>query len=158
MTCAKPISSSTVSPFIRSAVRNAAICASVAVPDMMASIAPAASMRVRSRRSTRTLVASVMIGLVIADSSLIYRRASAGGAQAPRRPAARTTSQGSTEYRISGASALRPAAEQVVVAAGQRDHRAVLRDRLAHLVDGHVDVAEPRALGVVADKGVHPEE
>src|SRR5882724_11528026 len=65
ITCAKPISSSTVSPFIRRAVRKAAICASVAVPDMMASIAPAASMRVRSRRSTRTLVASVMIGLVI---------------------------------------------------------------------------------------------
>src|SRR5262245_54703840 len=65
ITCAKPISSSTVSPFIRSAVRNAAICASVAVPDMIASIAPAASMRVRSRRSTRTRVASVMIGLVM---------------------------------------------------------------------------------------------
>src|SRR5262245_52760008 len=118
MTCAKPISSSTVSPFIRSAVKNAAICASVAVPDMMASIAPAASMRVRSRRSTRTLVASVMIGLVIADPAL------------PE----------STEYRISAASGLRPASEQIVVAARQRDHRGMLGDRLAHLVDGHVEV------------------
>src|SRR5215470_2394753 len=73
ITCAKPINSSTVSPFIRSAVRNAAICASVAVPDMIASIAPAASMRVRSRRSTRTRVASVMIGLVIADPPGTHR-------------------------------------------------------------------------------------
>ena len=69
ITWAKPISSSTVSPFIRSAVRKAEICASVAVPDMIASIAAAASMRVRSRRSTRTRVASVMIGLVMPDAS-----------------------------------------------------------------------------------------
>lgn len=52
ITRAKPISSSTVSPFIRSAVRNAAICASVACPDMMASITLKASSRVRSWRST----------------------------------------------------------------------------------------------------------
>src|SRR5438445_9119210 len=38
---------------------------------MMASIAPAASMRVRSRRSTSTLVASVMIGLVMWDPFLL---------------------------------------------------------------------------------------
>src|SRR2546425_5659951 len=69
ITCAKPISSSTISPFIRSAVRNAAICAWVAAPDMIASIAAAASMRVRSRRSTRTRIASLMIGLVMADGS-----------------------------------------------------------------------------------------
>src|SRR5438552_1290373 len=72
ITCAKPISSSTVSPFIRSAVRNAAICASVAVPDMIASIAAAASMRVRSRRSMRTRTASVMIGLVMPTSPFLY--------------------------------------------------------------------------------------
>src|SRR5882724_5396064 len=65
ITCAKPISSSTVSPFMRRAVRNAAICALVAAPDMIASIAAAASIRVRSRRSTRTRIASVMIGLVM---------------------------------------------------------------------------------------------
>src|SRR6185503_17009711 len=65
ITCAKPMSSSTVSPFIRSAVRNAAIWTLVAAPDMIASIAAAASMRVRSRRSTRTRIASVMIGLVM---------------------------------------------------------------------------------------------
>src|SRR5215470_16181373 len=87
ITCAKPISSSTVSPFMRSAVRNAAICASVAVPDMMASMAPAASMRVRSRRSTRTRVASVMIGLVMpAPSSFgVHRVSHLGvGEEAPR--------------------------------------------------------------------------
>ena len=37
----------------------------VAAPDMMASIAAAASIRVRSRRSTTARTASVMIGLVI---------------------------------------------------------------------------------------------
>src|SRR5437867_1656089 len=73
ITCAKPISSSTISPFIRSAVRNAAICAWVAAPDMIASIAAAASMRVRSRRSTRTRIASLMIGLVMADGSPLAR-------------------------------------------------------------------------------------
>src|SRR5207247_2067485 len=66
MTWAKPISSSTVSPFMRNAVRNAAICALVATPDMIASIAADASMRVRSRRSTSVRTASVMMGLVIA--------------------------------------------------------------------------------------------
>src|SRR5437773_525793 len=65
ITCAKPMSSSMVSPFIRSAVSNAAIWALVAAPDMIASIAAAASMRVRSRRSTRMRIASVMIGLVM---------------------------------------------------------------------------------------------
>ena len=65
ITWAKPISSSTVSPFMRSAVRKAAIWALVAAPDMMASIAPAASMRVRSRRSTSARTASVMMGLVM---------------------------------------------------------------------------------------------
>src|SRR4249920_2046206 len=50
---------------MRRAVRKAAIWASVATPDMMASMAPAASMRVRSRRSTSARTASVMIGLVM---------------------------------------------------------------------------------------------
>src|SRR6266571_2903319 len=71
MTWANPISSSTVSPFIRSAVRKAAICAFVAPPLMTASIAAAASMRVRSRRSTSVLSASAMIGLVM--GRLVYR-------------------------------------------------------------------------------------
>src|SRR5262245_12400455 len=65
ITCANPISSSTVSPFMRIAVRKAAICASVAAPDMTASMAAAASIRVRSRRSTSARTASVMIGLVM---------------------------------------------------------------------------------------------
>ena len=69
MTWAKPISSSTVSPFMRSAVRKAAIWALVAAPDMMASIAAAASMRDRSRRSTSRRTDSVMIGDVIASSA-----------------------------------------------------------------------------------------
>src|SRR5262245_12142458 len=70
ITCAKPISSSTVSPFIRSAVRKPAICALVAPPDMMASIAAAASIRVKLPRSTRVRKASVMIGLVNTGASL----------------------------------------------------------------------------------------
>ena len=69
MTWAKPISSSTVSPFIRRAVRKAAICASVAAPDMIASMAAAASMRERSFRSTSARMASVMMGLVTATSA-----------------------------------------------------------------------------------------
>ena len=52
ITRANPINSSTVSPFIRSATRNAAIWASVAWPDMMASMTANASSRVRSIRST----------------------------------------------------------------------------------------------------------
>jgi hypothetical protein len=39
MTCANPISSSTVSPFMRRAVRKAVICALVAAPVMTASMA-----------------------------------------------------------------------------------------------------------------------
>ena len=70
ITWAKPISSSTVSPFIRSAVRKAAICALVEAPDMIASIAAAASIRVRSRRSTSVRTASVMIGLVMRALSI----------------------------------------------------------------------------------------
>src|SRR5256712_2924309 len=68
ITCARPISSATVPPFIRRAVRNAAICALVAAPDMIASVAAAASMRVRSRRSTSCRSASVMRGLVMRGS------------------------------------------------------------------------------------------
>ena len=95
ITCAKPISSSTVSPFMRSAVRNAAIWAFVAAPDMIASIAAAASMRVRSRRSISVRSASVMIGLVIvcslqpASVPLVYGSAPGNesrGRAAPRVP------------------------------------------------------------------------
>ena len=50
---------------MRSAVRKAAIWALVATPDMIASMAAADSMRVRSRRSTRARTASTMIGLLI---------------------------------------------------------------------------------------------
>src|SRR5437773_307092 len=66
ITSASPISSSTVSPFMRSAVRNAATWTWVAAPDMIASIAAAASSRVRSRRSTRARIASTMTGLDMA--------------------------------------------------------------------------------------------
>src|SRR5262249_6346600 len=65
MTSASPMSSSTVSPFMRSAVRNAATWTEVAAPDMRASMAAAASRRVRSRRSTRVRIASTMTGLVM---------------------------------------------------------------------------------------------
>src|ERR1700694_2925786 len=81
MTCAKPISSSTVSPFIRRAVRKAAIWALVAPPDMMASIAAAASIRVRLPRSTSVRTVSVMIGLVM---SVLPLGAAPGRARLPR--------------------------------------------------------------------------
>ena len=92
MTWAKPISSSTVSPFMRSAVRKAAIWALVAAPDMMASIAAAASMRVRSRRSTSARTASVMMGLVMGSASgrdSTSDAAAAGPATRRRSPACR---------------------------------------------------------------------
>src|SRR5262249_2291798 len=66
MPSASPISSSTVSPFIRSAARNAATWTGVAAPDMIASMAAAASSRVRSRRSTRARIASTITGLDMA--------------------------------------------------------------------------------------------
>src|SRR5215470_12875105 len=71
MTSARPISSSTVSPFMRSAVRKAATWTEVAAPDMSASIAAAASSRVRSRRSTRVRIASTMTGLVMSRPFLL---------------------------------------------------------------------------------------
>src|SRR5262245_53289785 len=69
ITSAKPVSSSTVSPFMRSAVRKAATWAWVAPPDMIASMAAAASRRVRSRRSTRVRIASTITGLLIVSLS-----------------------------------------------------------------------------------------
>src|SRR6266849_4014305 len=84
MTWAKPISSSTVSPFMRKAVKNAAICALVATPDMIASMAADASMRVRSRRSTSVRTASVMMGLVIAQMVPLTPWGPRNGPQTPR--------------------------------------------------------------------------
>src|SRR5919205_3443609 len=56
---ARPASSSTVSPFVRSAIRKPAICASVASPRMIsASTAPACS-RARSRPDARASMARV---------------------------------------------------------------------------------------------------
>src|SRR5207245_2281644 len=101
ITWAKPISSSTVSPFMRSPVRNAAIWASVAAPAMIASIAAAASMRVRAGRAAQPRTASVMghdhlvpgvgedvadhvahLGVVVDDQAA---RGAAGGADAHAR-------------------------------------------------------------------------
>src|SRR5262245_46674896 len=80
MTSASPMSSSTVSPFMRRAVRKAATWTEVAAPDMSASIAAAASRRVRSRRSTSVRIASMMTGLVMGVPSLLCE--SAGPAEA----------------------------------------------------------------------------
>ena len=52
MTSAMPLISSTVSPFMRSATRNAAICAGVAPPVMISSAAAAASSRPRDVPTT----------------------------------------------------------------------------------------------------------
>src|SRR6185436_19176311 len=79
MTSARPISSSTVSPFIWRAVRNAATWTEVAAPDISASMAAAASSRVRSRRSTSVRIASTITGLVMAPPSL---SGSAGSSEA----------------------------------------------------------------------------
>src|SRR5262245_36329181 len=81
MTSARPMSSSTVSPFMRSAVRKAATWTEVAAPDMRASIAAAASRRVRSRRSTSVRIASTMTGLVMGASPSSCRAAGPAAAR-----------------------------------------------------------------------------
>ena len=72
---ASPPLSSAVSPFMRSAVRKAPIWAGVASPSTISCIAAAASCSVRSSRSTRRAIASLM-----AISCLL----SPTGRQAPR--------------------------------------------------------------------------
>ena len=57
---AKPVSSSTVSPFIRSATTNPAICDGVASPRMMTSKAAAASSSVRFWHLTTFAIDSIM--------------------------------------------------------------------------------------------------
>src|SRR5260221_165261 len=58
MTRARPVTSSTVSPFRRSAVKNAPSCEGVAVPVMISSIADAASVSLSDCPATRWPIAS----------------------------------------------------------------------------------------------------
>src|SRR5258705_1915303 len=58
MTRARPVTSSTVSPFRRSAVKNAPSCEGVAVPVMISSIADAASVSLSDWPATRWPIAS----------------------------------------------------------------------------------------------------
>src|SRR3954447_934371 len=60
---ARPTSSCTVSPFVRSAMRNAAVCASDASPDMTSCSTAAASSADRSMPEATRSIASVRIAL-----------------------------------------------------------------------------------------------
>src|SRR3989338_8408402 len=141
ITCAKPISSSTVSPFMRRAVRNAAIWALVAAPDMIASMAAAASMRVRFLRSISVRTASVLIGLVIGAPS-IPRPASAAevGALDPLVGEQRRARAGERDGAVLdhvGAVGEPERAQDVLL--DQEDRHAVAVDRGEVLEDGGED-------------------
>src|SRR3954454_14214174 len=60
---ARPTSSSTVSPFVRSAISTAAISASEPLPAMISASTPAACSEERSRRAASASIASVSTGL-----------------------------------------------------------------------------------------------
>ena len=62
---ASPASSSTVSPFVRSAIRKPAICVSEASPCMISASTSAVSSVLRSRPEARASIARVRIGLGI---------------------------------------------------------------------------------------------
>src|SRR3954468_17828360 len=63
MVCARPTSSSTVSPFVRRAIRNAAACASDASPAITSRSTAADSSELRSEPEARRSIASVRTGL-----------------------------------------------------------------------------------------------
>jgi hypothetical protein len=70
MTLAKPAISSTVSPFMRSAVMKAATWAGVASPIIISSIADAACSNVSERPLTTVSMASLITGLLLALENL----------------------------------------------------------------------------------------
>jgi hypothetical protein len=63
MVRARPATSGTVSPFARSAIRNAADCASDAFPAMISPSTRAASSALKSSRPASRSIASVRTGL-----------------------------------------------------------------------------------------------
>src|SRR3954451_13721177 len=73
---ARPTSSSTVSPFVRSAIRNAAACASDAAPSITSRSTAAASSADRSEPDATRSIASVRTGLgkEVAEQRLAVRR------------------------------------------------------------------------------------
>src|SRR3954465_14944041 len=76
MVWASPTISSTVSPFVRSAIRNAAACASEARPSMTSRSTAAASSADRSEPDATRSIASVRTGLgkEVAEQRLAVRR------------------------------------------------------------------------------------
>jgi hypothetical protein len=73
ITRTEPATSSTVSPFIRSAVRYAAIWAGVAAPSMISRITPSASASESETRSTSLAIAALICALMSAISENFAR-------------------------------------------------------------------------------------
>src|SRR4051794_36475178 len=71
--CASPTSSSTVSPFVRSAIRNAAACASEASPSMISRSTAAASSADRSSPDATRSIASVRTALGIREEEVLQQ-------------------------------------------------------------------------------------
>src|SRR5581483_7989582 len=67
-------------------------------------------------------------------------------------------SRASTPISPPRTSGVGPATQEVVVAGGERDHAGVIRLRLAHLADGHVEIEQQAALAVVAHHALDPED
>ena len=79
---------------------------------------------------------------------------SSGGAEAAQPDRSRKAIAGN--FFIT--SHLRETPEQVMIAVGQLDHTAVIRQRLVDLVDCHVAIEQQRTMAVVAHHALYPEE
>src|SRR5215471_20671190 len=55
-------------------------------------------------------------------------------------------------------SHLGKAPEQVVIAIGKLHHCAVIRERLVHFVDRHIEIEQQGALAVMAHHTLHPKK
>ena len=113
ITAPMPAISSTVSPFIRSAVANAANCAGVAAPDISSCMQAAASVSLRSARSTSFAIAlRMLVSLVMHRRQLISHvnarssRGSFAGSHAP--PASGSTPDETARPRPPASCAARP--------------------------------------------------
>src|SRR5919106_868581 len=71
---ARPTSSSTVSPFVRSAISTAAVCTSDALPSMISASTAAVCSAVRSRRDASASIASVRIAKEVLQQALAVGR------------------------------------------------------------------------------------
>ena len=70
MVVARPTSSSTVSPLVRSAISTAAVCTSEALPSMISASTAAVCSAVRSRREASASIASVRIAKEVLQQPL----------------------------------------------------------------------------------------